>query len=152
MSEAFDKPYKTKWQHNKGDAHYAEVTLPDDSQLEIRFIRDDGVTPNPDEWSIEFYRDNSQDLTGEGDAQRIFATVLKSIEKFIKTEKPKEMAFAAAKTTYGGSANQSRTNLYNRMIRRYAPQWGYDVLVSNTKGTTAYKLIKRTAKSMKEKK
>ena len=146
VAEAFDAPYKVKWVQNKGEAHYVDVTLPDGSLLDIRFFRDDGVTPNPDEWTVEFYRDDTQEITGTGDAQRIFATVIKAIEKFIKIEKPKEIAFAASKTTQAGSSNQSRTNLYNRLIQRYAPSWGYDVVVKNLKGTTGYKLFRRGKK------
>jgi hypothetical protein len=143
VAEAFNAPYKVKWDQDKGEAHYVDVTLPDGSQLDIRFLRDDGVQPNPDEWTVEFYRNDSQDLTGEGDAQRIFATVIKAIEKFIKIEKPKEITFAASRETDAGVKNQSRTNLYNRLIQRYAPGWGYDVKISNLKGTTGYKLFRR---------
>jgi len=37
-----------------------------------------------DQWQVEFYRNNSQGITGKGDSQRVFATVLNAISKFIK--------------------------------------------------------------------
>ena len=32
---------------------------------------------------VEFYRNNSQEVTGEGDAQKVFATVLSAIQQFV---------------------------------------------------------------------
>jgi len=78
-------------------------------------------------YSIEFWRSNSQEVTGEGDAQRIFATVLNAIQTFLTTkEQPRFISFTGEK----GEETQdkdSRVNLYSRMVKRYAVSWGYRV-------------------------
>ena len=78
-------------------------------------------------YSIEFWRSNSQEVTGQGDAQRIFATVLNAIQTFLTTkEQPRFISFTGEK----GEETQdkdSRVNLYSRMVKRYAASWGYRV-------------------------
>jgi hypothetical protein len=75
LAEAFDQPYKTK--SEKSD--YGDVDmlakLPDGSNLSIMFNQEYG-DEGEEVVQVEFYRNNSQEVTGEGDAQRIFATVL----------------------------------------------------------------------------
>jgi len=134
ISELFDKPYKAKWEKSDYGDYDALVTLPDGKPLSIMFNHEgDG------EYQIEFYRNNSQEITGEGDAQRIFATVLTAIEKFIKKRHPERIRFSATKDN--GDDNQSRTKLYNRLVQRYAASWGYSVDISEYAGSTVYELF-----------
>ena len=119
--EAFDRPYKTKTEKSEyGDVDML-ARLPDGTNLSIMFNNQ-----GDDEWQVEFYRNNSQEVTGEGDAQRVFATVLTSMQKFIKKYKPWRLTFSANKDVQPGQNSESRAKLYNRLVQRYATAWGYE--------------------------
>jgi hypothetical protein len=138
VSEAFNQPYKTKSEKSEyGDVDML-AKLPDGTNLSIMFNRED--TEN-DVWGVEFYRNNSQEVTGEGDAQRIFATVLNAIQTFIKKNKPQKLFFSASKETdptiYYGPDDavpnpESRAKLYDRLVQRYAKAWGYRAFRADT--------------------
>ena len=114
-NEAFDNPYKTK-----GDVDVS-AKLPDGTTLKIMFNHE-----GDDEWEVEFYRNNSREVTGEGDAQKIFATVLNAIQKFVKKHKPQMLKFTASKEVGLGQNSQSRAKLYDRLVQRYAGAMGYE--------------------------
>jgi hypothetical protein len=76
----------------------------------------------PYEVAVSFWRNNSQEVTGEGDAQRIFATVLAAIQQFLKQEQPANISFSAVKED---DPTGSRSKLYNKLVQRYAANWGY---------------------------
>jgi len=146
VNEVFDQPYKTKSEKSEyGDVDML-AKLPDGSNLSIMFSRADIV----DEiWGVEFYRNNSQEVTGEGDAQRIFATVLAAIQKFIKKYQPQTLFFTASKkpeadmVQYGANANpESRANLYDRLVQRYAKELGYRAFRADTGTIVRYELSK----------
>jgi len=81
-----------------------------------------------DHWQVVFDRNSSFEVTGEGDAQRIFATVLSAISQFVKEHEPQSLTFSASKDVDTGSANpESRAKLYNRLVQRYASSVGYKV-------------------------
>ena len=139
ITEAFDAPYPMTWEHEPGESHDALVKLPDGTNLSIMFsveYADEGA----EEWQVEFWRNNSQDVTGEGDAQRIFATVLSAIQQFIEMEEPERIRFSAAKQTGEMTPNASRTNLYTKLVKRYANSWGYRVETSDYAYNTVYEL------------
>ena len=146
IEEVFDQPYKTK--SEKSD--YGDVDmlakLPDGTNLSIMFNREDAKN---DVWGVEFYRNNSQEVTGEGDAQRIFATVLTAIQKFIKKKSPQKLFFSASKETdptiyYEPDEPQpnpaSRAKLYDRLVQRYAKELGYRAFRSDTGTLVRYEL------------
>jgi hypothetical protein len=104
---------------------------------------------NEEAWSVEFYRNNSQEVTGEGDAQRIFATVLNAIQTFIKKYKPNKVIFSASKeldpTIYYGPDDiipnpESRAKLYDRLVQRYARSWGFRAFRADTGDKVIYEL------------
>ena len=138
ITEAFTQPYPMTWEHGD-ESHDALVKLPDGSNLSIMFSMDYGAYGD-EEWAVEFWRNNSQDVTGEGDAQRIFATVLSAIQHFIEEHDPEEIEFTAQKDTDSGEKNLSRSSLYTRLVKRYANSWGYRVDVSDNAGSTYYRL------------
>ena len=89
-------------------------------------------------------------MTGEGDAMRIFATVINIIRDFTKSEKPQEMSFSAVKPEWfeiemGDKPNvkSSREKLYKRMVKRFAPSMGYNYEVDSRKGATDYRLVRK---------
>ena len=120
--EAFDQPYNLRWEKgDHGNDHDALVLLPDGAYLSIMFNEE-----GEDEYSVEFWRGHSQSVTGEGDAQRIFATVLAAIAEFIKKYHPRSLSFEAAKKDESQQSD-SRAKLYDRLVQRYASALGYRV-------------------------
>ena len=148
VNEAFDQPYPFTWEKGDHGDLDALAKLPDGSPLSIMFNQqqdDDG-----DEITqVEFYRNNSQEVTGEGDAQRIFATVLTAIQQYIKKRKPLRLTFAASKQVdpsimYGPDDPQpnpeSRAKLYDRLVQRYAKAWGYRAFRADNGDLVMYEL------------
>jgi len=148
VAETFNNPYKTKLEKSEyGDIDML-AKLPDGTYLSIMFNNqqdDEGK----EIVQVEFYRNNSQEVTGEGDAQRIFATVLASIQKYIKKYKPARLSFSASKATdptiyYEPDQPQpnpeSRAKLYDRLVQRYARAWGYRAFRTDTGDLVIYEL------------
>jgi hypothetical protein len=121
LNEAFNQPYSFKWEQGEHGDYDALARLDDGTNLSIMF-NDEG----DEEWQVEFYRNNSQSVTGEGDAQRVFATVLTAIQQFIQKEHPWRIRFSASKEVDSGQNSESRAKLYDRLVQRYARAWGYD--------------------------
>ena len=148
LPEAFDQPYKTKSEKSEyGDVDML-ARLPDGTNLSIMFNKQQN-NEGEETIQVEFYRNNSQEVTGEGDAQKIFATVLTSIQKYIKKYKPARLSFSASKATdptiyYEPDQPQpnpeSRAKLYDRLVQRYAKAWGYRAFRADTGDLVIYEL------------
>jgi hypothetical protein len=142
IMESLDQPYPIKWSKSDADESVdALARLPDGSNLSIMFNQDyddngQGI------YSVEFWRDNSQEVTGAGDAQRVFATVLAAIAQFIEKRKPEQLYFSANKDVEPGQKAGSRSNLYTSLVRRYASAMGYEADISDFAGSTTYKLYR----------
>ena len=117
LAEAFDQPYPLKWSKSEHGDYDALATLADGSKLEIAFAYD-----TPYEVIVSFWRNNNLEVTGEGDAQRVFATVLTAIQEFVKKERPKKIVFTADK-----EPGESRASLYTKLVQRYAQAMGFQV-------------------------
>ena len=139
LNEVFDAPYPMTWEHDEGESHNALVKLPDGGVLTINFYVEYG-DEGQEEWIVEFWRDNTLDVTGTGDQQRIFATVLSAIQQFIKIENPERIKFSAAKQTGDMTPNASRTSLYNKLVQRFANSLGYNVKTTDHALNTVYDL------------
>ena len=137
IDEAFDQPYHSEWEKSESGSYDVLAKLPDGSPLSIMFNNE-----GDDEWQVEFYRNNSQEVTGEGDAQRIFATVLNAMQKFIKEHKPWRLIFSASKAVEPGQNSESRAKLYDRLVQRYAATWGYDVYNEDHGDQVTYELTR----------
>jgi hypothetical protein len=155
VDEAFDQPYKSKWEKSEADDSMdALVRLPDGSNLSIMFNMDYDEE-GEEVVQVEFWRNNSQEVTGEGDAQRIFATVLDVIQKYIKKQKPQRLSFSASKEVDMDADNvekfnpESRAKLYDRLVQRYSRAWGYRAFRADT-GTIVRYELSRLAKGMAE--
>ena len=145
--EAFDQPYAFRWENNDDldpdlDRRYdALARLPDGTNLTINFYTDSNYADNED-WMVEFWRGNRLDISGAGDAQRVFATVLTAIGQFIEMEQPETVRFTADKDVEPGQKPMSRSNLYDRLVQRYAQAWGYRLDRSDMANTTVYLLYR----------
>ena len=145
--ESFDRPYAINWEDSEYGDIDALATLDDGTHLSIMFNQESGHDGRqPSHWSVEFYRNNSQEVTGEGDAQKIFATVLSAIQQFIKRKNPGSISFSASKEVDMDADNvekfnpESRAKLYNRLVQRYASSMGYSVQQQEGNGKVTYTL------------
>jgi len=143
--EAFDKPYKGKWEKSDYGDVDLNVKLPNGTYLNIMFNQEYG-DEGEEVTQVEFHRNNSQDVTGEGDAQRIFATVLDAIQKYIKKYKPQRLSFSASKAVDMDADDvehfnpESRAKLYDRLVQRYARAWGYRAFRADNGDIVIYEL------------
>ena len=158
LTEAFDQPYSIKWEEGEdSEAVDALATLGDGTYLSIMFSKEFGdYGDDLGDWAIEFHRNNSQEVSGEGDAQKVFATVLEAIRQFTKKYKPNTVTFSASKEPEpemvkpGANANpESRAKLYNRLVQRYAGAMGYSAQQQEGNGKVTY-LLKRARKGVAE--
>ena len=158
LNEAFDKPYKfTSRGLNKkqGSVSYnfeTEVEDPrfdDPSDIEVYFETDKEEEPN---YTISFDRDGSTSVTGEGDAMRVFATVIAILKDFTKKEKPQEVGFGAWKSTAqlnlpaGHPKTKelgSREKLYKKLVQRYAGRMGYKYTTKTDDMATDFRLVRK---------
>jgi hypothetical protein len=135
VKESLDQPYPLTWERSEYGDVDALAKLSDGTYLSIMFNQDGG-----DEWRVEFHRNNSQEVTGEGDSQRVFATVLKAIQQFIQKQDPWMLTFSADKEGYSDADKQSRVRLYDRMVKRYAQAWGYETRQQELSDKVVYEL------------
>jgi hypothetical protein len=149
VAEAFDTPLPITWEKGMHGDVDALAKLPDGSNLSIMFNKQDNIKPDDKTWMVEFYRNNSQEVTGEGDAQKVFSTVLVAIQQFIKKYKPLKIHFSASKLldpsiNYGPDDvvpnPESRAKLYDRLVQRYAKAWGYRAFRGDTHASVMYQL------------
>jgi GNAT superfamily N-acetyltransferase len=151
--EAFDKPYPIKFEHSEYGDVDALTRLPDGTYLSIMFNQESGHDGNhPSHYSVEFYRNSSQEVTGEGDAYKVFATVIEAIRRFVIKMKPDSISFSASKEPEvdmaqpGANVNpESRAKLYNRLVQRYAGAMGYSVKQQEGNNKVTYTLKKSKA-------
>jgi hypothetical protein len=150
--ESFDRPYPVEFEHSEYGDVDALTRLPDGTYLSIMFNQESGHDGRrPSHWSVEFYRDNSQEVTGEGDAYKVFATVIEAIRQFVIKMQPGSISFSASKepevdmAKSGANVNpESRAKLYNRLVQRYASSMGYSVQQQEGNGKVTYTLRQAT--------
>lgn len=101
-----------------------ETYLPDGSKLRINIRQHLGIQPET-AYKVEFYRQQPSTqnrdnfgITGEGDAARILATVLKVVGAWVQKTHPDYVYFTASEP--------SRAKLYQTMVHRLAGQYGYN--------------------------
>lgn len=66
---------------------------------------------------IEFSRNDSFDVTGGGDASRVFATVIEATKRYLQNYRPPAIVFSGK--------TGSRGKLYQRLVNRFASEFGY---------------------------
>jgi predicted chitinase len=141
VNEAFDKPYPLlRWEKGDFGDVDAIARLDDGTFLSIMFNKGFSKDSKEEAWSVEFYRNNSQEVTGEGDQQRVFATVLSAIQTFIKEYTPNKITFSASKEVDQGQNAQSRARLYDSLVQRYARSWGFRAFRADTGNKVIYEL------------
>ena len=139
VNEGFDQPYPLKWEKGEHGDVDALATLSDGTYLSIMFNNQQG-TEGEEVVQVEFYRNNSQEVTGEGDAMRVFATVLTAIQQYVKKYKPARLSFSASKQVEQGQNAESRAKLYDRLVQRYSKSWGYKAFRADNEDLVIYEL------------
>ncbi len=145
INEAFNTPYPYKWENEENDyGDWDAVTrLPDGTPLHIMFSYDN----DDNSVTLSFFRNNTQDVTGEGDAFRIFATVMAALNEYNKKIKPRIIYFTASKDDDDEAGTESRTKLYNRMVAKYASQMGYNATIEENEYGIDYTLVRISNKT-----
>jgi len=150
ITEAFDKPYEWGYadsfakpmggvaDYQKGDfkGQKTRFKTHDNREVEVSIFEWDIVPPKPKfpvfqnqgrvmemHFAVETGDMMSGDITGKGDAMRIFATVLDILTTYIKKNKPDIIRVMGAKSE--DAEIGSRLSLYKKLIRRYASKVGY---------------------------
>jgi len=129
FSESLNKPYKYTWQAFKADRTLGAFVLDDNSWIDLN-IQVSQTLQGLVIASVVFSRgteDNFEDysITGGGDAFRIFATVMKMINEWIKKygEGINVLEFTAEKKD---DPKGSRTRLYSTLSKKFTPKgWTY---------------------------
>jgi len=90
----------------------------EDVELEVEF----GEFPqrNRKEYEVQFKVGDSYDITGGGNANVIFATVIQACKDFVEMYKPDRLFFTAKE--------QSRARMYDTLTKRVAKQVGWHVI------------------------
>jgi GNAT superfamily N-acetyltransferase len=148
ITEAFDQPRGIDWeQSEESEAVDAIARLSDGTALTVMFEPEAWTNDSPTDWSVSFWRGNSQEVTGAGNAQEVFATVLSAIRQFVHSHQPESIEFSASKDPEvdmaqpGANVNpESRAKLYDRMVDRYASAMGYQVRQHHRTGQVTYTL------------
>jgi hypothetical protein len=139
IAEGFDQPYPLTWEKSEYGDVDALAKLPDGTPLSIMFNNEgDGTV------QVEFYRNNSQEVTGEGDAMRVFATVLTAIQQYVKEHEPEKLKFSASKDNWAKQQqnSESRSSLYDKLVQRYSKSWGYGASRSDKGDFVLYQLTR----------
>jgi hypothetical protein len=147
--EALNQPYEIlRWEKGDFGDVDAIARLDDGTFLSIMFNKGFSKDTKEETWSVEFYRDNSQEITGKGDEFRVFATVLDAIKTFISDRvpgaegkyKPNRVIFSASKQVEPGQKEQSRAGLYDSLVQRYARALGFRAFRADTGNKVMYEL------------
>ena len=139
--EGFDQPYPLIWEKSEHGDVDALAKLPDGTPLSIMFNTEQN-NDGEEVVQVEFYRNNSQEVTGEGDAMRVFATVLTAIQQYVKKYKPAKLFFSASKDNWAKQQqnSESRAKLYDRLVQRYSKSWGYRAFRADNGDLVMYEL------------
>ena len=146
ISEAFDKPYAYTTRES-GSSWNAEFTTDKNDKVKVTAFQstDRAGDQLVRVWKIDFFRNYSQDLTGEGDAFRIFSTVMKAINQFLQEKSPEYVEFRALKSDsddQNTKQKSSRQKLYSRLVKKYASK-DYKVKETTNNKQTKYFLTRK---------
>ena len=121
FTEALSNPYPADLIRINNQKYRAISKLDDGGELKVDIEGDEHIDDYDHmDWQINFHRNGVQSVTGDGDAFRIFATVMKLIRDFVKKEQPKYMSVSAAKDkkSKGKNVLQGRERLYKRLLQK----------------------------------
>lgn len=86
-------------------------------------------------WEINFTLDGSHDLTHSGKPFRVLATVVKSVEMFLKWHKTEFDRYPLSFDMISKRSEAKRDAVYSAMMRRFGKKYGYTITDRFTTGT-----------------
>ena len=118
LTELFDlqTAFELEWDDSFAPEEYHALAY----DRQGRTINISFVPIGADAVDIEFTRGGSHDVTGRGDAERVFATVIKAIATYLEEYRQPSYVLFSGKET-------SRNKLYQSLVVRYAAGFGYEV-------------------------
>ena len=143
LTEAFDNPYKFEGGEAMKGLWAYEFRTDDRSYILVKFEENE-ISDDESSWNVNFEREGRLDVTGEGDAMRIFATVIEVIKTFTKKVKPWQIRFSASKPL-GKAAKElsSRESLYKKLVKRYSGRMGYKYEASSSDRETDFYMTRK---------
>ena len=113
LHELLNSKYEWPGLRHESDSLYTTEFLDSEERVVVvNFSKWNGV------WSVEFYRDGSFEMTGAGDAIKVFSTVLDIIKEFTESVDPDFITF------YAKSYEESRVKFYRRCAKKIS-SFGY---------------------------
>jgi len=146
-NEALDTPYEYNWKQVLDSDYVAIADLSDGSTLKIEFTE-----VNRGETLVGFERNGKIELTNEGDAFRIFATVMSAIKDYVEKFQPNKIIFSALKIDFKNDdviSYASRAKLYKRLVQMYASKLGYSPTIIDDPNKSAVDFILKKIKKSK---
>jgi hypothetical protein len=122
LEESLDRPYTWKLAANEPIFILAVFNTKSD-KITVRFNK--GWSNGHTNWYVDFEGQYNHDATGLGDEFRVFATVIDVMRWFIKEKSPPCFSFTAEKDPT--RSGDSRSKLYDRLIKRFARDIKYKV-------------------------
>lgn len=108
--------FELEWDDSFAPTEYHALAY--DRQGKIISVDFVPISRELDAIDIEFTRGGSHDITGTGDAERVFATVINAIKTYLeKFHRPDWVIFSGKE--------DSRFRLYHRLVTRFAGKFGY---------------------------
>lgn len=138
ITESLGAIYNWKWTTKTKEDWTAEFSTSSGDKVEVIFQ----ILDPRGLWEVAFSRNERTDVTNEGDAFRIMATVLDIVRIFAVKKKPEILTFSSANVEKGGSSS-GRTRLYKTIVKKYAPSFGYSLEDLDDMGDNAMFYIKR---------
>lgn len=121
ITEIFGQTYKWMWVQQTSLSHYADFYTDDGSKVLLALLRSD------DYWEVEFARAGSEEVTGQGDAFKIYATVLDILKTWLKTHKGEKIRFIGNKDGKRGG----HAKLYRAMASKMVSSIGYEAVIED---------------------
>jgi hypothetical protein len=137
ITELFDNKAGWKWTRSSDHETTADFSIGDAFyQVGFGIVAHDGYGNNPT-WEVAFEdSDGDFNLTGNGNAFAVFATVADIILDFIKKATPYKLQFSAS------TKEPSRVTVYRKMASKLATKVNYSLSETESHGDIYYVLTK----------
>jgi len=132
----------------KNLAHFSMVvfSIPLGRLMVVNFdVEFDTLYKDDTEYNLQFTKDGNYRATGEGDAPKVFATILDIIKDFSKKADFETLSFEASKGV-GGKDSKGRVRLYKTMVQRFAKKFGFTAKVDDSDPKTTLFTLRKENK------
>lgn len=132
LTEVGDTKYNWQWQNQNSEIQFATFKTETGEEISVEFVYDlDNHIPElRNGIGVSFSRDGRSDETGQGDAIKIFSTVMDIITDYIKTEHPEKIFAAAYKPSISGSEPENDVEVPRSNKRAVIYKKGFNLLAN----------------------